>query len=55
MRHPIFKYLAILITGFSAIMIWWHWDHHEVSAWIIAFTGWLNYSLDMIQKDKNHA
>ena len=53
MVDKIFKYVAIAITIFSAIMIWWHWDHHEVSAWIIGFTGWFNYTLDLMKEAKN--
>jgi len=54
MFDKIFKYVAIAITIFSGIMIFWHWDHHEVSAWIIGFTGWFNYALDMIKKEANN-
>ena len=54
MLDKIFKYVAIVITIFSGIMIYWHWDHHEVSAWIIAFTGWFNFTLDLIKKGNSN-
>jgi hypothetical protein len=46
----VLKYLAITITIFSAIMICWNWNNNEVSAWIVAFTGWINYTLDHFKK-----
>ena len=53
MIDKIFKYAAIAITIFSGIMIYWHWNDHEVSAWIVGFTGWLNYTLDLMKEAKN--
>jgi hypothetical protein len=49
----IFKYVSIGITIFCAVMIYWHYNDPEVSAWIIGFTGWLNLSLEMMKKAKN--
>jgi len=46
----IMKYISIIIAVFCAVMIYWHWNDHEVSAWIIGFTGWFNHALDMIAK-----
>jgi len=47
----IMKYVSIIIAIFCAVMIWWHWNDQEVSAWIIGFTGWFNHALDMITKE----
>lgn len=49
----IFKYVTIIITIISAVMVYWHWNDHEVSAWIVAFTGWFNYMLDFLKEAKN--
>jgi hypothetical protein len=47
----VLKYLAITITIFSAIMICLNWNNSEVSsAWIVAFTGWITYTLDLFKK-----
>jgi hypothetical protein len=50
----IFKYVSIGITIFCAVMIGWHHNDPEVSAWIIGFTGWFNHALDMFIKDKSN-
>ena len=47
------KWTGIIISVFCAIMIAWHWNDHEVSAWIIGFTGWFNYTLDIMKEAKN--
>jgi hypothetical protein len=54
MFNKIFKYVSIIIAIFCAVMIYWHWNDHEVSAWIIGFTGWFNHALDMFIKDKSN-
>ena len=50
--HQIIKFVSIIVAVFCAIMIYWHWNDHEVSAWIIGFTGWVNHSLEMLEKGK---
>jgi len=47
----IMKYVSIIIAVFCAVMMCWHWNDREVSAWIIGFTGWFNHALDMITKE----
>jgi preprotein translocase subunit SecY len=45
------RYLAIAVTVLSAVMICLNWDNHnEASAWIVAFTGWVTYTLEMFGK-----
>jgi len=49
----IMKYIAMIIAVFCAVMIWWHWNDQDVSAWIIGFTGWVNHALDLTKETKN--
>ena len=53
MFNKIFKYVSILIAIFCAVMIYWHWNDHEVSAWIIGFTGWFNHALGLMKEEGN--
>jgi len=40
------KYLAVALTIFCGVMIYVHYNDPEVTAWIIAFTGWINQAMD---------
>ena len=61
--NKILNWIGIIISIFCAIMMAWHWNDHEVSAWIIGFTGWFtwiigftgwfNYTLDRMKEAKN--
>jgi hypothetical protein len=45
------RYLAIAVTIMSAVMIYLNWDNRsELSAWIVAFTGWITYTLEVFGK-----
>jgi hypothetical protein len=40
------KYIAIVLTVLCGVMIYVHYNDPEVTAWIIAFAGWINQAID---------
>jgi len=50
--YKIFKYVSIMLTLLCGFMIYVHWNDHEVSAWVIAFTGWIDQAIDRVFNKK---
>jgi hypothetical protein len=53
MSRRVYFIIGVIISVLSLAMCIVHWNDHEVSAWIVAFTGWINYTLDVFQQSKD--
>ena len=46
MTNRVYFIVGIVVTLLTICMCYLHWNDHEFSAWIVALTGWFNYTCE---------